>query len=386
MTFSLNRNVTRWIIIVSSFIIISLILWNTYVFFQKFKAEERVKMKTWSVAQIDFLKNIDDLDEDVNSVTSHVLTEMTTSTPMLVIDKDGKVNSSIHIDESLLKDSIKTKRLIEKYSNENKPIPVILNKEVYQTIYYGDSPLLKKLMYYPLGLLLIILLFAAVVYFFYRSSKNAEQNKLWTGMAKETAHQIGTPLSSLVGWAEILKTENVNPDYILEIEKDIDRLQTITERFSKIGSAPTLKKTDIVEVTKSSYEYLKSRSSKLINFEIIIPETSIQVNLNEQLFSWTIENLVKNAIDAMKGKGDLKLELTQLERQVFINISDTGKGIPKSSFTKIFEPGYTTKKRGWGLGLSLAKRIVEDYHNGKIKVLNSEIGNGTTIQIMLKQA
>ena len=386
MTFSLNRNVTRWIIIVSSFIIISLILWNTYTFFQKFKAEERVKMKTWSVAQIDFLKNIDDLDEDVNSVTSHVLTEMTTSTPMLVIDKDGKVNSSIHIDESLLKDSIKTKRLIEKYSNENKPIPVILNKEVYQTIYYGDSPLLKKLMYYPLGLLLIILLFAAVVYFFYRSSKNAEQNKLWTGMAKETAHQIGTPLSSLVGWAEILKTENVNPDYILEIEKDIDRLQTITERFSKIGSAPTLKKTDIVEVTKSSYEYLKSRSSKLINFEIIIPETSIQVNLNEQLFSWTIENLVKNAIDAMKGKGDLKLELTQLERQVFINISDTGKGIPKSSFTKIFEPGYTTKKRGWGLGLSLAKRIVEDYHNGKIKVLNSEIGNGTTIQIMLKQA
>ena len=386
MTFSLNRNVTRWIIIVSSFIIISLILWNTYTFFQKFKAEERVKMKTWSVAQIDFLKNIDDLDEDVNSVTSHVLTEMTTSTPMLVIDKDGKVNSSIHIDESLLKDSIKTKRLIEKYSNENKPIPVILNKEVYQTIYYGDSPLLKKLMYYPLGLLLIILLFAAVVYFFYRSSKNAEQNKLWTGMAKETAHQIGTPLSSLVGWAEILKTENVNPDYILEIEKDIDRLQTITERFSKIGSAPTLKKTDIVEVTKSSYEYLKSRSSKLINFEIIIPETSIQVNLNEQLFSWTIENLVKNAIDAMKGKGDLKLELTQLENQVFINISDTGKGIPKSSFTKIFEPGYTTKKRGWGLGLSLAKRIVEDYHNGKIKVLNSEIGNGTTIQIMLKQA
>ena len=385
MTFSLNRNVIRWIIIVSSFIIISLILWNTYTFFQNFKAEERVKMKTWSVAQIDFIKNIDDLDEDVNSVTSHVLTEMTTSTPMLVIDKDGRVNSSIHIDENLLKDSIKTQRLIEKYSNENKPIPVILNKEVYQTIYYGDSPLLKKLMYYPLGLLLIIILFAAVVYFFYRSSKNAEQNKLWTGMAKETAHQIGTPLSSLVGWTEILKSENVNPDYIVEIEKDIDRLQTITERFSKIGSAPTLKTMDIVEVTKSSYEYLKSRSSKLINFEIIIPEREIPVNLNEQLFSWTIENLVKNAIDAMKGKGDLKLELTQLERQVFINISDTGKGIPKSSFTKIFEPGYTTKKRGWGLGLSLAKRIVEDYHNGKIKVLTSEKGKGTTIQIMLKQ-
>jgi signal transduction histidine kinase len=256
---------------------------------------------------------------------------------------------------------------------------------VLSTLYYGNSPLLNKLKYYPLALLLIILLFAAVVYFFYRSSKNAAQNKLWTGMAKETAHQIGTPLSSLVGWAEILKSEQVNPDYILEIEKDIDRLQTITERFSKIGSAPTLKKVNIVEETKSSYQYLKSRSSKLINFEIIIPEQAIYVDLNEQLYSWTIENLVKNAIDAMKGKGHLKLELLQNNAQVFINISDTGKGMTKQQFNRIFDPGYTTKKRGWGLGLSLAKRIIEDYHNGKIKVLHSEIDKGSTIQIMLRQ-
>jgi two-component system, sporulation sensor kinase D len=223
-----------------------------------------------------------------------------------------------------------------------------------------------------------------VVFFFYRSSKNAAQNKLWTGMAKETAHQIGTPLSSLVGWTEILKSENINPDYIVEIEKDIDRLQTITDRFSKIGSAPTLAEVDIVEATRSSYDYLRARSSKLINFESSIPENEILVNLNAQLFSWTIENLVKNAIDAMKGKGNIKLELTKLEKQVFINISDTGKGIPKQQFTKIFEPGYTTKRRGWGLGLSLAKRIIEDYHNGKIKVLRSEIGKGSTIQIILK--
>ncbi|WP_296384504.1 HAMP domain-containing sensor histidine kinase [Winogradskyella sp.] len=384
MTLSSNRNVIRWIIIISSFIIISLILWNTYAFFQKFKAEERVKMNTWSVAQIDFLKNIDDLDKDVNNVTSHVLTEMRTSTPMLVINADGNLGTSINIDEEKLKDSIQKQRIIEKFANENEPIKVIVDKKVFQTIYYGNSPLLNKLKYYPLALLLIILLFAAVAYFFYRSSKNAAQNKLWTGMAKETAHQIGTPLSSLVGWAEILKSENINPDYIVEIEKDIDRLQTITERFSKIGSAPTLKNVDIVEATKSSYDYLKTRSSKLINFESNIPENEIQVNLNEQLFSWTIENLVKNAIDAMKGKGDLKLELSQTEKLVFIQISDTGKGISKQLFNKIFEPGYTSKKRGWGLGLSLAKRIIEDYHNGKIKVLNSEIGKGTTIQIMLR--
>jgi two-component system, sporulation sensor kinase D len=384
MTFSFNRNVIRWIIIISSFIIISLILLNTYTFFQKFKAEERVKMKTWSVAQIDLLKNMDDLDTDVNNVTSHVLTEMTTSTPMLVIDANGNVGTSINIDEEKLKDPKQKQRIIQKFANENDSINVIVGKKVFQTIYYGNSPLLNKLKYYPLALLLIIILFAAVVYFFYRSSKNAAQNKLWTGMAKETAHQIGTPLSSLVGWTEILKSENINPDYIVEIEKDIDRLQTITDRFSKIGSLPTLKKVDIVAATKSSYGYLKARSSKLITFESNIPENEILVNLNEQLFSWTIENLVKNAIDAMKGKGHLKLELTQLENQVFITITDTGKGIPKQQFTKIFEPGYTTKRRGWGLGLSLAKRIIEDYHNGKIKVLNSEIDKGATIQIMLK--
>jgi len=385
MTLNTTRNVIRWIIIISSFIIISLILWNTYTFFQKFKAEERVKIKTWSVAQIDVLNNMDNLEEDVNPVASHVLTETTTSTPMLVLDKDGNIGTSININEELLKNSEYKKSLIEKFKNENKPIEVVVNKEIFQTIYYGNSPLLNKLKYYPLALLLIIVLFAAVVYFFYRSAKTADQNKLWTGMAKETAHQIGTPLSSLVGWTEILKAENVNPEYIVEIEKDVDRLQTITERFSKIGSAPTLKTVDIVEATKSSYEYLKSRSSKLINFEIIYPNSEIPVKLNSQLFSWTIENLVKNGIDAMKGKGDLTLELKQLEKQVFITITDTGKGITKSQFNKVFEPGYTTKKRGWGLGLSLAKRIIEDYHNGKIKVLNSEIGKGTTIQIMLKQ-
>jgi signal transduction histidine kinase len=330
------------------------------------------------------LKSIDDLSADVDPVTTHVLTETTTSTPMLIIDKHGDVNNHINLDEEKLKDPIYIDYLIKKFSSENEPIEVIFKGEVFQTIYYGNSPLLKKIGYYPLALLLIILLFAAVVYFFYRSTKTAEQNKLWTGMAKETAHQIGTPLSSLVGWTEILKNENVNPDYITEIEKDIDRLQTITDRFSKIGSAPTLETLDLVEVTTSSYEYLKSRSSKLINFEIKHPDIAIPVKLNAQLYSWTIENLVKNAIDAMKGKGDLKLSISQTEKQVFVNISDTGKGIPKQVFTKIFEPGYTTKKRGWGLGLSLAKRIIEDYHKGKIKVIESEIGKGTTIQISLK--
>ncbi len=382
MTFSSNQNVIRWVIIIASFVIISLILWNTYVFFQNFKAEERTKMKNWSFAQKEVRKT-DDLNADIGELPLEILKSNTT-TPMIKVGSDGSLEYN-NINEEKAKDSVYLRRLIEKFKTENAPIEIKFEDKVLSTLYYGNSPLLNKLKYYPLALLLIILLFAAVVYFFYRSSKNAAQNKLWTGMAKETAHQIGTPLSSLVGWTEILKSEQVNPDYIIEIEKDIDRLQTITERFSKIGSAPTLKQTDIVAATKVSYEYLKSRSSKLINFEISLPDEEIIVNLNEQLYSWTIENLFKNAIDAMKGKGDLKLELSQQDKQVLIKISDTGKGMAKQEFTRIFDPGYTTKKRGWGLGLSLAKRIIEEYHNGKIKVLHSEIDKGTTIQIMLKE-
>lgn len=379
-----NKNVIRWFLISTSFIIISLILWNTYDFVQKFKNEERVKIKTWSVAQVDFLGNINNLDEDVNNVTSHVLTETTTSTPMFVIDENGELGTNINIDKSKLKDTTEINKLIKKFKSQNQPIEVILGKNVKQTIYYGNSPLLNKLKYYPLALLLIILLFSSLVYFYYRSSKIAQQNKLWTGMAKETAHQIGTPLSSLIGWTEILKSENVNPDYISEIGKDIKRLETITERFSKIGSIPELKKKDIVAETKHAFAYLQSRTSKLIDFKIEIPNTTINVNLNEQLYGWTVENLVKNAIDAMKGKGQLSLKLFEADKNVYIQITDTGKGIPKNQFNKIFEPGYTTKKRGWGLGLSLAKRIIEDYHNGKIKVLNSEIGKGSTFQMSLK--
>jgi hypothetical protein len=381
MRFNINRNFLRWLIILASFIIISLILWNTYIFFQTFKAEERTKMQNWSLAQKELSKNTD-LDADIGELPIEILSSNAT-TPMIKVNKDGSIEHN-NIDLEKAKNPEYIKGLIVKFKGENKPLEVRYADSVYSTIYYGNSPLLNKLKYYPLALLLIILLFGAVVYFFYRSSKIATQNKLWTGMAKETAHQIGTPLSSLVGWTEILKSEHVNPSYLLEIEKDINRLQTITDRFSKIGSIPTLKKEDIVNATVESYEYLKARSSNLIEFEIHAPEAPIYVDLNVQLYSWTIENLVKNAIDAMKGKGNLKVAIFQTEKFVKINIEDTGKGLSKNLYNKIFEPGFTSKKRGWGLGLSLAKRIIEDYHNGRIKVLHSEIGKGSTMQISLK--
>jgi hypothetical protein len=324
----------------------------------------------------------------VNPLVDKVFTSEITN-PMFVFH-EGSVLISNNIDENKLTKKASIEGLISQFSQENKPIVISYDdnntKEtvIYGTLYYGNSEVLNKLKYYPLALLLIIFLFGAVAYFFYRSSKIAAQNKLWSGMAKETAHQIGTPLSSLIGWAEILKSENVNPEYIVEIEKDISRLQTITERFSKIGSLPTLEKSDIVKETLESYDYLKTRSSNLIEFEILVPSEEIYVNLNRQLYSWTIENLVKNAIDAMRGKGKLSIEISQLENTVKINVSDTGKGLSKNEFNAIFEPGYTTKKRGWGLGLSLAKRIIEEFHGGKIRVLHSEIGKGTTMQISMK--
>jgi signal transduction histidine kinase len=366
-----------------SFVIVSLILWNTYTFFQNFKDEERSKMKIWSGAQQELSKS-SDLDINIGELPMQII-QSNNTTPMILLNKDGSYSHN-NIDDEKAKDSAYIQKLILKFQSENKPHEIIFKDEILQTLYYGNSPLLNKLKYYPLALILIIVLFVAVIFFFYSSTKNATQNKLWSGMAKETAHQIGTPLSSLIGWAEILKTENVNPDYIVEIEKDIDRLQTITERFSKIGSITPLEPLDIIYETIESFDYLKARLSKLVEFEIIMPEGDIPVNLNKQLYSWTIENLVKNAVDAMKGRGKLTLEISQLEDNVKVSITDTGKGIIKKNFNKIFEPGYTTKKRGWGLGLSLTKRIIEDFHHGKIKVVQSEIDKGTTIQIALKRA
>ncbi len=339
-------------------------------------------MRIWSDAYME-INDVNNLNEDIGELPLKTM-QSNSTTPMILTDLEGNIESHKNIPDKIVKDTLKLRKLILRYKKENNPIEVKYEDNVKSLIYYGNSPLLNKLKYYPLALLLIIFLFGAVVYFFYRSSKIATQNKLWSGMAKETAHQIGTPLSSLVGWAEILKSENINPDHIKEIEKDIFRLQTITDRFSKIGSIPKLQKADLVKATQDAYDYLKSRSSKLITFEFKTSASGIYVNMNEQLYSWTIENLVKNAIDAMKGKGQLSIVINTSDNYVNINVTDNGKGIARNFQRRIFDPGYTTKKRGWGLGLSLSKRIIEDYHNGKLKVLHSEVGKGTTIQISLK--
>lgn len=381
MQFSERKNTGRWIIIFVSFLIISLILWNTYTFFQIFKNEERLKMNLWANAQ----KTLKNAGENTDVELPLQIFSNNTSIPIILTENDSIINT-VNIDEEIVKNNEKALSFLRNLKSENDPIVIEYAPGKFQKLYYGNSALLNKLKYYPIALVLIIVLFGALVYNFYRSTKMATQNKLWAGMAKETAHQIGTPLSSLIGWVEILKTENVEESTTGEIEKDIQRLQTITDRFSKIGSVPVLENKDIVAETKQSFDYLQSRFSQQIAFTFESPNTPIYVLLNPTLHSWTIENLVKNAIDAMKGKGTLHLQIEDDEGFVKINVTDTGSGIQKNQFKSVFEPGFTTKKRGWGLGLSLTKRIVEEYHKGKIKVLHSEIGKGTTMQVSFKKA
>ena len=376
-----NTSTTRLLLFISSITIISLIIWNTFSFFKILKENELTKMEIWATAQKD-IKKSDQLKLSFSETSLEVL-QSNNTTPMISYSPKEETYIHRNIPENKINTPKKRDRLIEQFTEEYEPIKVFYNNELLQTIYFGNSPLINKIKFYPVVLIFIMLLFFFAIYFFFRTAKASEQNKLWAGMAKETAHQIGTPLSSLVGWAEILKSENVNPDYIHEIEKDIERLKIITDRFSKVGSVPTMEKTDVVKETKASFDYIQRRSSKLINFTIDIPDTPLMVNLNPQLYSWTIENIVKNGIDAMKGKGDIEISITTNLKSAFIRISDTGKGIPKKDFNKIFSPGFTSKRRGWGLGLSLAKRIIEGYHKGRIRVLKSNPTEGTTMEIIL---
>ena len=379
--FSDRRNTTRWLIILVSFLIISLILWNTYTFFQIFKNEERLKMNLWAKAQ----KTL--INADANADVELPLQIFSTNSSIpIILTENNKIINAVNIDEKIIASTSESAHFLADLKNENDPIVIQYAPGKFQKLYYGNSALLNKLKYYPIALLLIIVLFAALVYNFYRSTKMATQNKLWAGMAKETAHQIGTPLSSLIGWIELLKAENVAESTTQEIEKDIERLQTITDRFSKIGSEPKLENQDIIAATQETVDYLQSRFSKQVVFSFQAPELPVFVLFNATLHSWTIENLVKNAIDAMKGKGNLDLVMELEGEWIQIKVSDTGIGIPKKQFKTIFEPGFTTKKRGWGLGLSLTKRIVEEYHKGRIKVVQSEIGKGSTIQLSYKKS
>tara|TARA_R110001592_G_scaffold39084_5_gene128766 strand:- start:21154 stop:22302 length:1149 start_codon:yes stop_codon:yes gene_type:complete len=382
MRFFKNTILTKRIVIFVLFIIVSLILWNTYIFFLKFKQEERAKMEILASAIKELATNTD-LNASVNLETK--IFENITNIPSIQVNNEGLISSWRNLDSTKTSNPKYLQSQLNIMKAQNEPIEINY-LGVTEYVYYRNSDLLDKLTYYPIALILILLLFLTIIYMLFSSNKIAEQNRLWTGMAKETAHQIGTPLSSLLGWIAILKAENISEKYIDEIENDVHRLNIIANRFSKIGSAPELKKNEIVSITRKSFDYLKRKSSKQISFEFNADESELFSNINVELFGWVIENLVRNAIDAMKGKGSVSLTISEKSKAIEIIITDTGKGILKSQFKQIFKPGFTTKKRGWGLGLSLSKRIVEEYHNGKIFVKKSEPNKGTSIQILLYKA
>ncbi|NLN32872.1 MAG: HAMP domain-containing histidine kinase [Flavobacteriaceae bacterium] len=378
-----NRNLSKWIGFLFALLIFGATVWFSNQFVRQLKVEEQVKMETYAKA-VQLMGS----DEFLSSDTQNFLIDIAngnTTMPVILLSETGELNSVLNIPEDIQNDSVKMKNTIHRMTQIREPILIDLGEFGMQYVYYENSPLLTRLQYYPIILILIIILFVYFSYWYFKTLKNTEQSYLWAGMAKETAHQIGTPLSSLLGWVEILKMEEVNQEPVLEIEKDIYRLNQITERFSKIGSLPELQPANLIEVTETTVNYLKNRVSKKVDLRFNSDKEEVRIPLNTALYSWVIENLVKNAVDAMQNKGAVNVYVTDEERQVVISVADTGPGMPKKLHKRIFEPGFTTKQRGWGLGLSLAKRIIENYHKGKIFVAKSDKESGTEVKILLKK-
>jgi anti-sigma regulatory factor (Ser/Thr protein kinase) len=348
--------------------------------------EERIKVERWAEA-IRILVSSDELDTEVSNFLNDILTNNTTI-PLIVVTDSGKIyfDGNIKYNEKN-KEKVLEKTLAKMKARQDSIIVIPISENDNQYLYYRESSLQTKLKYYPILQLLVVVIFIGASYFAFSSSRKAEQNLVWVGMAKETAHQLGTPISSLMAWTDLLEEENVNPEILKELSKDTDRLMKITERFSKVGSNPELYPENIYEVLQSSVEYLEKRVSKKITFQTNFQAgQQLYLPLSASLFSWVIENLVRNSVDAMGDKsGLISIVVTEREQDVEVDVSDNGKGIPKSKFKTIFEPGYTTKKRGWGLGLSLSRRIIKEYHKGKIFLKSSEPNKLTTFRIILKK-
>lgn len=343
--------------------------------------EERKKMEVWAQA----LHTLNEADENTDLSLVLSVMEGNHTIPVIVLDKDGHVadyrNIQIHADDA--KDTIAfVEQMGQRMKAADRYIKIQIGDSAdYQLVCYDDSVMLKRLAAWPYVQLGIVLIFVVVAIFALLSSKRAEQNKVWVGLSKETAHQLGTPISSLMAWTEMLKENYPNDELLPEMDKDVKRLERIAERFSKIGSVPEPVDTSMKEVIQHVIDYMNHRTSQKVNIICNMPAEDVILQMNASLFEWVIENLCKNAIDAMEGEGTITISLWKENKNVIIEVADTGKGIMKKDIKHVFTPGFTTKKRGWGLGLSLAKRIVEEYHRGNIFVKSSEIGKGTTFRI-----
>lgn len=360
---------TKILLVIAAIIIAVTSLFVSHLLVKDLSNEERKKMEVWAEA----LHALNHADE--NTDLSLVLDVMqgNTTIPVIVLNEKGGIDDYRNIE-----DTLHLKQIAQRMQKSGDTIVV-----GSQIVCYDESVLLKRLSQYPYWQLGIVMIFVVVAIFALLSSKKAEQNKVWVGLSKETAHQLGTPISSLMAWVEILKENHPDDDLIPEMDKDVKRLERIAERFSKIGSLPEPTPSSMNEVIEHVVDYMRRRVSNKVDINYQLPEHDVIVSMNASLFEWVIENLCKNAVDAMEGEGRIILKLTDDNNKVAIEVSDTGKGIPKKDISHVFTPGFTTKQRGWGLGLSLARRIVEDYHKGKIFVKSSELGKGTTFRIEL---
>ncbi len=394
-----KRSKLKWVVLAVSIVIGLGSIFYTNILVNKIKKREKRLIEQFANA-LEYFANVDNTHADYFFLFEDII-EANTTIPIIITDELGTPSLELYrnIPDAANAPNDKERRRIlrkelEIMKSQNEPRLIILkNKDTgetegYQYIYYKNSTLLIQLKYYPIAQLSIIAIFGLIAFMAFNYSKTAEQNRVWVGLAKETAHQLGTPLSSLMAWIEYFKTDDdlKDKDIVKELEKDVERLEMITSRFSNIGSEPVLRPTNLYEVVSETVDYLKRRVSSKVTFEITsFPNTDIVADINPPLFKWVIENLCKNAVDAMAGSGHLSIKLLRAnEGQAVIDISDTGKGIAKSKVGKVFQPGFTTKKRGWGLGLTLVKRIVENYHEGKIFVKSSDLNKGTTFRILLR--
>lgn len=365
-------------------------IWVTQVLVKDLARDERKKIEIWAESVKLMTTQTQNLDIDPNVFNDYdnlilKFIQGNTTIPLVLVTETDSVILFNNINLPEQNQTVFLQRKLTKFKSKNPPIVLDFDDSTQQFVYYDDSVVLKRLSIFPYAQLGVVFVFIVISFLALVNAKKAEQDKVWIGLSKETAHQLGTPISSLMAWVEYLKTKDVDPSLLREMNKDVNRLNIIAERFSKIGSDPGMEPMDVNEAIRSAVDYMSRRISGKVSINCNFPDRPFLVLMNESLFGWVIENLIKNAVDAMDGKGRIDIEVSETSDLIRIDISDTGKGISKSKFDTVFHPGYTTKKRGWGLGLSLVRRIIKSYKKGKIFVLKSEINKGTTFRIELKR-
>ena len=375
------RQKGKLIFLLISVLLIGGVLYVSNDLVEDLSIEERKKMEIWAEATRE-------LASDKTEMSMELILKViqsNTSIPAIIVDDTGEINQYLNLNLPETDTEKYLQEKLEQLKSKSNLIEINLGDEEKQYLYYDDSILLKRLSLYPYMQLGVMVLFVLIVYFALISTKKAEQNKVWVGLSKETAHQLGTPISSLMAWMDLLESSGVDSSLLSDMNKDVNRLSVIAERFSKIGSKPEMELIYVNEVLENATEYMRRRVSDKVLITTHLPSDAEGAMVCLSLFEWVIENLCKNAVDAMNGEGRIDVYMTSEKQQIYIDIKDTGKGIARKNFKTVFNPGYTTKKRGWGLGLTLAKRIIEDYHAGRIYVKDSEVGKGTTFRIELKR-